>query len=80
MIYRKRYMEKLLPFVGTPFVKILTGIRRCGKSTILQMLQEELLRRGVKPEQILFYRFDSMEYEDLTTASAMFRELRSKLY
>lgn len=80
MIYRKRYMDRILPFVDTPFVKILTGIRRCGKSTILLMLKEELERRGVKPEQILFYRFDSMEHEALNTAGAMFEELRAKLY
>lgn len=80
MIYRKRYMDKILPFVDTPFVKILTGIRRCGKSTILLMLKEEMIKRGVKPEQILFYRFDSMEYEDITTAKTMYEELRSKLH
>ena len=54
MIYRKKYMEKILPFVDTPFVKIFTGIRRCGKSTIMQMLREALTERGIKAEQILF--------------------------
>ena len=58
MIYRKQYMDQILPFVDSPFVKILTGVRRCGKSTIMQMICEELLKRGIEKEQIISYRFD----------------------
>ena len=52
MIYREKYMERIIPFFDTPFVKILTGVRRCGKSTILLMVQEELKKRGVDAGQI----------------------------
>ena len=79
MIYRKQYMDRILPFIDTPFVKILTGVRRCGKSTILLMLQDELKKRGVDPEQILFYRFDSLRYEDIDTASSLSREVGQHL-
>ena len=78
MIYRKKYMEKILPFVDTPFVKIFTGIRRCGKSTIMQMLREALTGRGIKEEQILFYRLDSLEYENMTHLS-LFEEIKKHL-
>ena len=79
MIYRKLYMDKLLPFVDSPFVKILTGVRRCGKSTILMMLRNELERRGVPAERLLMYRFDSMEYESIKTAGELYREIKAHL-
>lgn len=79
MVYRKQYMDQMLPFIDTPFVKILTGVRRCGKSTILAMLQEELKRRGIPSAQILSYRFDSLRYEEIDTASKLYAEIRQHL-
>lgn len=66
---QKRYMEKIIPFMDTPFVKILTGVRGCGKSTIFAMLQEELLSRGTSQGQILSYRFDSLQYEEIDSGA-----------
>jgi hypothetical protein len=80
LIYRPLYMNKILPFFDTPFVKIITGIRRCGKSTILKMIQGKLLERNIKPEQILFYRFDSLELENLKNAADMYNEIKSNLH
>ena len=80
MIYRSLYMDKIMAFVDTPFVKIITGIRRSGKSTILKMLMEKIkTERGVKEEQIVSYRFDSMEYAGMT-AKEMYAELKSRIY
>ena len=42
MIYRPMYVDKIMAYVNTPFVKILTGVRRCGKTTILKMIMEKL--------------------------------------
>ena len=78
MIYRPMYVDKIMRYTDAPFVKILTGIRRCGKSTILKMIMEELKKRGVSEEQIVSYRFDSMEYEDMTVKE-MFTELKARL-
>lgn len=53
-----------MAFVDAPFIKILTGVRRCGKSTILKLIMKRLVEeRGIAPEQIVSYRFDSMEYD-----------------
>lgn len=71
-------MDKILPFIDQPFVKILTGVRRCGKSTILQMISQKLLHDGKKKKQILYYRFDSMEHDNIKNASDMFAELKKK--
>lgn len=79
MIYRPLYVDRIMAYADTPFVKILTGVRRSGKSTILKMLMEKLRdERGVLEEQIVAYRFDSMEYDDMT-AKQMYQELKSRL-
>lgn len=79
MIERPLYIEKIMAYADTPFVKILTGVRRCGKSTILKMIMQKLKEeKGVPQERIVTYRFDSMEYEDMT-AREMYAELKGKL-
>ena len=80
MIYRKIYMDKILPFIGKPIIKVLTGVRRSGKSTILQMIREELSDRNIKGAQIFFYRLDSLEYEDIKTSKELYKELKEHLY
>lgn len=68
-----------MTYADTPFVKILTGVRRCGKSTILKMIMEKLRKeKGIPDERIVSCRFDSMEYEDMT-AKQMFAELKRRL-
>ena len=67
MIDRPLYVDKIMAYVDTPFVKILTGVRRCGKSTILKMIMERLkTERNIPENRIISCRFDSMEYEDMT--------------
>lgn len=79
MIYRPLYVDKIMAFTDTPFVKILTGVRRCGKSTILKMIMEKLrCERGVSAERILSYRFDSMEYDGMT-AKEIYGDIKSHL-
>ena len=79
MINRPLYTEKIMVYTDTPFVKVLTGVRRCGKSTILKMIMEKLQnKRGISADQIVFMRFDSMEYEDMT-AKQMFEAVKAKL-
>lgn len=79
MIERPLYLDKIMPFVDTPFVKILTGVRRCGKSIILKMIIKKIKKeKNVDDEQILNYRFDSMEYEDMNTKE-LYLEIKSKI-
>ena len=79
MIDRPLYMDKIMAYTDTTFVKILTGVRRCGKSTILKMIMERLkTKRHIPDERIISCRYDSMEYVDLT-AKDMYDQLKSRL-
>lgn len=79
MINRPLYTEKIMAYADMPFVKVLTGVRRCGKSTILKMIMEKLQREHAVPAgQIVSMRFDSMEYEDMT-AKQMFEAAKARL-
>ena len=79
MIYRPMYVDKIMAYVDTPFVKVLTGVRRCGKSTILKMIMEKLkMERNIPENRIISCRFDSMEYEDMT-AKQMYAQLKEQL-
>jgi len=66
MIKRELYMSKVRPFMDQQLVKVLTGIRRCGKSVMLQLIQEELKSQGVTDEQILALNFEDIANLDLT--------------
>ena len=68
-----------MTYVDTPFVKVLTGIRRSGKSTIMKMIMDKLENdRHIPKENIISMRFDSMEYEDMT-AKQMFETIKAGL-
>lgn len=79
MINRPLYVDKIMAYVDTPFVKILTGVRRSGKSTILKMIMERLKNeRNIPEERIISIRYDSMEYEGMT-AKEMYTSLKESI-
>jgi predicted AAA+ superfamily ATPase len=79
MILRPNYVEKIMAYTDTPFVKILSGVRRSGKSTILNMVAGKLRERGIEEDRILVYRLDSLEYEDIKSAKRFYDDVKSKL-
>lgn len=80
MIFRPLYVNKIMAYTDTPFVKIITGIRRSGKSTILKMIVDELKYvRNVLEKQIVSCRFDSMEFDDMTPKQ-IYTNLKEQLY
>lgn len=79
MIKRELYLEQLRPFIGKPLIKVLTGIRRSGKSSILIMLKKELTEQGVKDENIIYINFESMEHSDLDNAQSLYAYIKSKV-
>lgn len=78
MILRPDYIGAIEPFIDVPLVKILSGVRRCGKSTVLEMLKVELLRRGVPESNIIERRYTASTFDD-HTAKDMSRDLLSAM-
>ncbi len=79
MIVRPHYMELLKTYRDVPLVKILAGIRRCGKSTILEMLREDLRKSGVSAGHIISMRYTSEDFDDGMTDKDMYRGIREKM-
>ena len=75
MINRPGYIAAIAPFIDQPLVKILAGVRRCGKSTIFEMLKEEFLRRGIPQDHIISKRYTEMDISENITARQMYDEL-----
>lgn len=79
MIFRPEYVEAVKPFMDQPLVKILAGVRRSGKSTIFEMIREELLQRGVREDRILMKKYTEMDIPESITAKQMYDELTAAM-
>ena len=75
MIKRELYMSRIRPFMGSDLVKVMTGIRRCGKSVMLELIRQELRESGVSPAQFISINFEDMRYAHLQTAQALHDEI-----
>ncbi|MDR3241327.1 MAG: ATP-binding protein [Lactobacillaceae bacterium] len=75
-INRPRYMNKLRPFVNKKIIKVLSGVRRSGKSTLLLMLQEDLLKEDVN---VIAYNFDVFDHRDLRETEQLYNDIQSKI-
>ena len=75
MIKREMYMSRIRPFIGTELIKVMTGIRRCGKSVMLELIKQELIDSGVNPAQFISINFEDMNYAHLQTAKALHDEI-----
>ncbi len=78
MIQRDIYMNRVRPFIGTDLVKVMTGIRRCGKSVMLELIKQELADSGVNPAQFISINFEDMNYAHLQTAQALHAEISKR--
>ena len=75
MIKRERYMRQICDFMDKPVVKVLTGMRRSGKSALLELTRDELKRRGVSLSNIVYINFESLRYESLREFHALYQEI-----
>ena len=79
MLARELYMKRIRPFIGKDLVKVLTGIRRSGKSVMLALVRDELYTAGIRDENILSYNFESMTTSHLRMAQALYEEVRQRV-
>lgn len=78
MIKREMYMKRIRPFINTDLIKVITGIRRCGKSVMLELIKQELEESGIDPSRFISINFEDMRYEHLHTARALHDEIRDR--
>ncbi|MDR3258794.1 MAG: ATP-binding protein [Fusobacteriaceae bacterium] len=78
MVERKIYMEKLLNYKDTEFVKVITGIRRCGKSTLLKFFVEYLLKED-KDVNLIYMNFESFEFDEIKDYREMYKKITDKI-
>ena len=79
MIERELYMKQIRPFMNRSFVKVIAGIRRCGKSVVLQLIAEELERQGVAKERIVYMNFESFKWMDIGDAKALYLYMKGQV-
>ena len=78
MIKRELYMSRIRPFIGSDLIKVMTGIRRCGKSVMLELIKQELMDSGVSPIQFISINFEDMSYSHLQTAESLHDEITKR--
>lgn len=79
MIQRKEYLSKLISFKDKHIIKVITGIRRCGKSTLLDLFKEHLKSVGVEDNQIISINFENINFDFLTDYKKLYTYIEEKL-
>ena len=79
MVERKEYLNSLIQWKEEQVIKVVTGIRRCGKSTLLVQYQSWLLKNNVSENQIISINFEELEYEELLDYKKLYTYLKERL-
>ena len=79
MVLRKEYLSQLTAWREEQVIKVITGVRRCGKSTLLKQYQDQLLQQGVSQDQIITINFEELEYEHLLDYQALYQYIKERL-
>lgn len=79
MINRPNYLQQLKPFIDTPLIKVITGIRRSGKSTVMKLLHAELISQGVDEQNIIHINFESFAFSEYKTAEKLYALVKEKI-
>lgn len=78
IIKRPYYLQRLIPMINTEFIKVITGVRRSGKSYLLLMLKNYLLEHSVSKQQVVYLNFEYPQYHKLLNYDALFEYLEDK--
>lgn len=79
MVKRELYLERIRPFYDSEMVKVITGIRRCGKSTIMRQIIEELKQKGIPGNRIIYINFEDYKYQKITTPDAFYQYIEEQI-
>ena len=79
MVKREMYLKKIRPFYHLDLIKVITGIRRCGKSVLLQQIKEELLAEGIREDQILYLNFEDYDFSFIQSGKDLHEYVKEQL-
>lgn len=79
MIERKQYLEKIGPFMKKPVIKVISGLRRCGKSTFMKMIIDLLIKEGVEKKNIIYINMELMEFEFISDYRVLYDHVKKNL-
>ena len=79
MIKREQYLQKIIPLIDKPFIKVITGIRRSGKSVILKQLIDLFRESGINESKIIYYNFESLVNVDIDGYLKLYQIIKSKI-
>ena len=79
MIIREKYLSQIRPFYDKDLIKVITGIRRCGKSVILTQIMDELKDKGIKENQIIYINFESKRYDNIKNDNDLYYYIQEKM-
>ena len=79
MIQRETYLNQLKAFQDQPLIKVITGMRRSGKSTLLKLFAEDLLSQGIHKDQLLQMNFESMEFDQIRDYHALYTWIKDRM-
>ena len=79
-LIRERYLQQIRPFYESDIIKVITGVRRCGKSVLLKTITEELIKDGVDGSHIIYLNLEDLDYEYIETASDLNKEIKSRIH
>ena len=79
MIARDIYLRQLRDFIDKPFIKVITGLRRSGKSSILKLLSDEFITKGIEESNIIYINFESFEFSEVDKAEKLYKYIHSKI-
>lgn len=79
MVIREIYLERIRPFYDSEMIKVLTGIRRCGKSTIMRQIMQELKEQGIDDSHIIYVNFEDYQYRRISNADALYQYVEEQI-
>lgn len=76
---RETYLEQIRPYYDSDIIKVITGVRRCGKSILLDTIREELIENGIKEDHIIYINFEDLDFDYIVDASDLNKEIKSRI-
>ena len=79
MIIRDNYLKRMIDAKDTEFIKVITGVRRSGKSTLLLMFKDHLLQEKIKEDNIIYINFESAKYDEIVNYKDLYKYVANKI-